>query len=168
MKNEELKVGDRVRDSRGKEGVVVQPVTTGPSPSSSSIPVAVVRYDDGSGIGTVCDADSLTVIPKEPIREGDRVRHSCKVASEYRRLGGRVVSVNVTGRSVVVLWDGINSYREELVSQLDVIHRAEKTVPTPMERIKELLDAEGAVVAAEIYKLELRLRALNAAKSALS
>lgn len=167
MKNEELKVGDRVRDSGGKEGVVEQTAMTGPSPSSSSIFVAVVRYDDGER-GSVCAADSLTVIPKEPIREGDRVRHSRKVAPEFRRLGGRVVTVHTSGRSVVVLWDGIGSYREELVSQLEVIHRAEKTVPTPMERIKELLDAEGAVVAAEIDRLHERLKALNAAKAALS
>lgn len=96
----------------------------------------------------------------EPIREGDRVRHSAKVSSDFRRLGGRVMSVNVTGRSVVVLWDGIGSYREELVSQLEVVHRAEKVAPTPMEQIVQLLDTE-------IDLLQERLKALNAAKAAL-
>lgn len=130
--------------------------------------VAKVRYYDGTTKYVYVDALRPAPLnaPKplrlweEPIKVEDRVRHKLDVAPEFRRLGGRVMSVNVTGRSVVVLWDGIGSYREELVSQLEVVHRAEKVEPTPMEQIVQLLDTE-------IDLLQERLKALNAAKAAL-
>lgn len=167
----DIRIGDtvRARGIRARKGKVV---------SLSGNGWLRVKWNDDS-VGTIIRASDVDLVDLGPssgpeeslpeIRVGDRVRHNRKVAEDHRRLGGVVQSMAPTDKTVYVKWDGLHDKREELVVQLELLHRSGVTDQTPagVRKAVKILDAESERITEQVEKLQMQLQSITEAKRIL-